>query len=136
VIDAELAQGADFDDAYVSDDLSAAELMTELSGEVFGQDVVITVACSDQGLLRRVHYVVESHDPALTGAVFAQFAGELDTLFGEPTAEYQENSRSLHYICPVSSPVMLQEDILAEEEHEVYLAVDPKAITCLQSVTP
>lgn len=131
VIDAELAQGASFEDAYDSFLRTEPELVTELAGQVFGQSVVIEIACNTRGSLKRIYYVADTRDPAETGAAYIRFAGELEALFGAPAETHSEGSRSLSYVCGQSSPVVLEEHELSESEHELYVGVVPALVSCL-----
>jgi hypothetical protein len=142
VIDAELARGATFEDAYDSIEGFEPELITELAGQLFEQDVTIEIACTARGSVNRIHYVVDTTDPLETGRAFIRFAQELDALFGMPAENATIGARSLNYICPRSSPVVLEEYLLpddavldgeesSEEQHELYLAVVPEALRCV-----
>jgi hypothetical protein len=138
IIDAELASGATFQGGYASDDLDSLGYVTELSGEIFSEQVQIDITCSATGYIDSIHYISPASDPTETGRIFVHFATELDTLFGAPTQIATEEVLSLRYLCNSPAPFLLdewkleKEDADDDEEHEVYLAVTPLAAECLE----
>lgn len=131
VIDAELANGAEFEDAYDSTDPELPGHITELDGRLFDLPVRIDVTCSPRGKVTSVQYVALARDPDETATAFGLVAAELSQLFGEPRFTTTADSRTLSYGCEDPAPVRLEEWILTEVEHEVYLAVVPGLMSCL-----
>ena len=133
LIDAELALGAAFEDVYDDPESDGTEFITELTGTVYDQEVVISVICNERGSVRRVFYVAQTQDPQETASAYIRFAEELQAEFGVPKETLQEGSRTLSFLCPDDAPVLLEEYALSEDEHEVYFAVVPSAIYCALS---
>ena len=136
VIDAELALGANFEDAYDSLDRREPEFITRLTGKVYDEDVFIEIACTDRGRVNRIFYVLDSQDPQTTGSAFIRYATALEMLFGVPEITIVEGSRTLNFICAEASPVVLEEYVVTvgeddeESEHELYLGIVPSAASC------
>lgn len=130
VIDAEMARGAIFEDAYDSLERSEPELVTELHGQIYDENVIIEVACNSSGDVNRIFYVVSSMEPEQTGDAFIRFANALELEFGVPEITVVEGSRTLEYLCPGNAPVVLEEYVVSEEEHELYLGVVPSLAIC------
>lgn len=141
VIDIELANGGRYDGVFASEDPENPAQTVELSGTLFAENVRIDVTCT-AGRVDSIQYVSPASDPIETGAIFARFAAELEALFGEPTVITSDSARSLRYLCHSPSPVLLEEWRLEAEgdeggedravEHEVYVAVVPRAAECLR----
>lgn len=139
IIDAELANGAAFRGGYPSEDIENPGYITELSGTLFSERVRIDIQCSPSGFIDSIHYVAETTEPIETGAIWVRYSEELATLFGAPMEVFADNGRTRRYVCRNPSPVLLDEWRLEpdadeedpEEEHEIYLAVSPRAIDCL-----
>lgn len=140
VIDAELANGAEYVGVYSSADPENTAQTVELSGTLFTERVDIEIACTARGV-QSVQYVSTASDPIETGRIFAKFASELEALFGAPTAIATDQARSLRYLCHSPPPVLLEEWRLVSDteeavdefvEHEVYVAVVPGAAECLR----
>jgi hypothetical protein len=143
VIDAELANGSNYEAVFDADPENPAQTI-ELSGTIFEAPVRIDVTCTS-GRIDTIQYVSRASDPQETGALFTRFSAELDSLFGEPTIITSDNARSLRYLCHSPSPVLLEEWRLEPEEggdeeekavHELYLAVVPDAAECLDEAGP
>lgn len=130
VIDAELALGAAFEDVYDDPESDGADFITELTGTVYDQEVTISIVCNERGSVRRVFYVAQTQEPQETASAYLRFAEELQAEFGVPKETLQEGSRTLSYLCPADAPVLLEEYMLSEDEHELYFAVVPSAIFC------
>lgn len=140
VIDTELANGAEFATAYDSTDPEAPGHVTELTGSLFDLPVRIDINCTTQNRVASIQYIVAASHPDDTGAAFALLAGELQPLFGEPAMSSTADSRTLSFGCIDPSPVRLEEwivtdhdegDSVGEAEHEVYLAIVPDLMSCL-----
>ena len=141
IIDAELASGGTFQGGFESEDIENPGYVTELSGTLFSESVRIDIQCNPRGFISSIHYISAASDPMDTGAVWALFSSELETLFGEPTEILTEEGRSRRYICHNPSPALLDEWRLEGEEedevplHEIYLAIDPRAAQCQEEAT-
>lgn len=131
-IDAELANGAVFEDVYDAEDPESTDVITELSGEIFETEVQIAIACSPRNELRYVHYISLAEEPVETGQVYARFAAGLDALFGTPTEVNGPTDRRVYFLCDEPSPVLVEEYLIEEEVHEVYLAFIPGNAGCLR----
>lgn len=140
VIDAELANGSNFEGGYRSDDIDYLGYVTELNGSIFSERVEIDVLCTPDGDIGSIHYFSSATDPEDTGRVWALFSSELQSLFGEPTELFSEQSRSRRFLCRNPSPILIDEWRLEVEEdapddeepdHEIYIAVVPSAAECL-----
>lgn len=130
-IDAELAGGSVFEDVYDSEDPESTDVITELSGEIFETEVQIAIACSPRNELSYVNYIALAEEPAETGQVYARFAAELAALFGAPTEVNGLTDRRMHFLCDEPSPVLVEEYLVEDEVHEVYLAFIPGNAGCL-----
>lgn len=138
IIDAELAAGSAFRGGFQSADIENPGYITELTGTIFSERVRIEIQCSPSGFIDAIHYVAETTDPIETGEIWARFSVELATLFGPPTEIFSDNGRIRRYLCHRPSPIFIDEwrlepdadDEDAPEEHEIYLAVSPRALDC------
>jgi hypothetical protein len=139
IIDAELAAGASFQGGYPSEDIENPGYITELSGSIFAERVQIEILCGPAGFVESIHYISQTTEPAETGAIWARFSSELEALFGPPTEIFSENGRTRRYLCHRPAPVFVDEWRLdleegeeeEDEKHEIYLAVQPRAVECL-----
>ena len=137
IIDAELANGSTFLGGHQSEDLENPGYVTELAGSIFDERVRIDVECDVRGLISSIHYFSAKTDPTATGEVFFRFADELVRLFGEPTQIVTDTGHSLRFLCHNPAPILLDEwRIEGDNEddeplHEVYIAVVPLAVDCL-----
>lgn len=132
VIDAELANGAEFIDAYDSLDPQSPNVITELAGDAFERNVQIAVACHPRGSVSYVQYMSLEEDPEETSLEYVRFAIGLEQTLGEPWEYSTDNSRSRLFVCDRDPPVYLEEYRLEEELHEVYFTVVPKAASCIK----
>jgi len=142
IIDAELASGSRFQGGYESEDVENPGYVTELTGTIFSEPVRIDILCGPGGFIESIHYVAETTKPIETGAIWARFSEELQTLFGAPSEIFTDNGRTRRYVCHRPAPVFLDEWRLEppadeedpEEQHEIYLAVSPRATDCLDEM--
>jgi hypothetical protein len=138
IIDSELAGGAAFRGGYASEDVENPGYITELSGDIFSENVRTEILCRPSGFIDSIHYIAETTEPVETGAVWARWSTERATLFGPPTEIFADNGRTRRYRCHSPSPAILDEwrlepeadDEDAPEQHEIYLSVSPRAIDC------
>jgi hypothetical protein len=78
-----------------------------------------------------VQYIARLADPDETAQALELIAGELAPLFGDPWVGTTPDSRTLSYGCEEPAPVRLEEWRVAEDEHELYLAIVPGLMSCL-----
>lgn len=135
VIDAELADEAEFAGAFASDDPDNPGRVTELSGELFSTRVGIDIYCSSSGAFGSIHYVTDAQDPEATAEILTRFARELELLFGAPTENVAEDRRTLRYLCSDQAPIVLEERRLDDQRNQVNLSVIPQAAACLATGT-
>jgi len=139
VIDAELANGSNYEAVFDADDPEDPAQTIELTGTIFDEPVRIEVKCTS-GRIDTIQYISGTSDARDTGTLFTRFSAELGTLFGEPSVVTSDNARSLRYLCRSPSPILLEEwrlepaedaDVTEEPPHELYIAVAPGAAECL-----
>ena len=137
VINAELANGAEFEGAFDSDQIERPGQIAELSGELFSEPVRIDVHCTRAGLVNDVRYVSPEWEPTATGPIFRAWAAELEAVLGPASERLTENMRGLYFLCDEPSPIALEEwklsELEGEEENEVYLTVVPWDVECLDA---
>jgi len=130
VIDAELANGAIFEDAY--DDLlsEGTGLVTELTGEIFETPVRIDVGCYRDSIVGFVSYVSLQENADASDEIHERFSQVLDDAFGVAEERSTADGRSKIYYCTEDAKVVLAEAVLAETEYEVSLVVVPYPRDC------
>lgn len=131
VIDAEIANGAEFVDVYDSFDPQSPNVITELEGDAFETNVQIAVACHPRGSVSYIQYMSYEELPEETELEYIRFSIGLEQLLGEPWEYTTNDSRSRLFLCDRDPPVYLEEYRVEEELHEVYFTVVPSAAVCI-----
>jgi len=131
VIDAEMANGAEFVGAFDTDISGPQEgAVTQLRTAMFETPVSIYVDCSGSGKVRSIDYIANSQNAASSSRFFDGVAGEIGELFGMPVERESPTIRSKTYFCDDRGMISLRQAMLDEQDYEVSLLVVPIPSQC------